>query len=177
MENDECKCECKKHNICEIDYIWNPAICSCKNGKYLASIIDNIDNTVVTYDEIIEETKTVTTNFHKKAIICEKKLYILLAFLFITIALLITVSNYCYLIKYEPKKTFITILRRKWQINKSIINIDSIDKLKEIGIKNRTYYYFDDITKTEDVNLDNRLVDEKSYENTLAYNISYKTFD
>ena len=38
-------------------------------------------------------------------------------------------------------------------------------------------YYFDGITKIEDVNLDNRLADEKSYENTLAYNISYRTFD
>ena len=32
------------------DYIWNPATCSCKNGKYLASIIDN---SVIMCDEII----------------------------------------------------------------------------------------------------------------------------
>ena len=31
---------------------WNPATCSCKNGKYLAS---RIDNSVITSDEIIEE--------------------------------------------------------------------------------------------------------------------------
>ena len=36
-------------------------------------------------------------------------------------------------------------------------------------------YYFDDITKIEDLNLDNILKDEKSYENILVYNISYKT--
>ena len=29
--NDKCWCECKKH-IFEKDYIWNPAISSCKNG-------------------------------------------------------------------------------------------------------------------------------------------------
>ena len=40
---------CKKHHIYEKDYIWNPAICSCKNGKYFASIIDN---SVITWDEI-----------------------------------------------------------------------------------------------------------------------------
>ena len=28
---DKCQCEYKKH-ICEKDYIWNPATCSCKNG-------------------------------------------------------------------------------------------------------------------------------------------------
>ena len=38
-------------------------------------------------------------------IICErKKLYILLPFLLITVALLIAVSIYCYLIKYKAKQ-------------------------------------------------------------------------
>ena len=44
-------CECKKHHICERDYIWNPAICIYENGKYIASIIDN---SVITCDEIID---------------------------------------------------------------------------------------------------------------------------
>ena len=55
---DECQCECKKHNICEKDYIWNPATCSCKDGKYLASIMHDSE---IICDEIIdsfdEETK------------------------------------------------------------------------------------------------------------------------
>ena len=33
-------------------------------------------------------------------------------------------------------------------------------------------YYFDDIIKIEDFNLDDILIDEKSYENILVYNIS-----
>ena len=28
-----------KKRICKKDYIWNPATCSCTNGKYLTSII------------------------------------------------------------------------------------------------------------------------------------------
>ena len=42
--NNKCWCECKnkkKHRVCEKDYIWNPATCSCKNDKYLGTIIDN----------------------------------------------------------------------------------------------------------------------------------------
>ena len=39
--SDKCWCECRKHCICEKDYIWNPAICSYKHCKYLASIIDD----------------------------------------------------------------------------------------------------------------------------------------
>ena len=53
--NDKRRCECKKHNICEKDYIWNPASCSCKNSKYLANIMDD---SVITYDEITESSKT-----------------------------------------------------------------------------------------------------------------------
>ena len=48
-------------------------------------------------------------------------------------------------------------------------------ELKEINIKNHTCYYFDDIIKVEDFNLDNILIDEKSYKNFFAYNMSYKT--
>ena len=36
-------------------------------------------------------------------------------------------------------------------------------------------HYFDEIIKIEDFNLDNVLIDEKSYGNTLVYNNSYKT--
>ena len=53
--------------------------------------------------------------------------------------------------------------------------MESNDKLKEIDIKNRTCYYFHDIIKVEDFDLDNILTDEKSYENILVYNISYKS--
>ena len=56
-----CECECKfdgknviqinsgitinldvsVKNICAKDYTWNPAMCSCQNGMYLASIMDD----------------------------------------------------------------------------------------------------------------------------------------
>ena len=39
--NGKCQCECKKHHTCERNYVCNPATCSCKNGKYFASIIDD----------------------------------------------------------------------------------------------------------------------------------------
>ena len=48
-------------------------------------------------------------------------------------------------------------------------------KLKEINIKNRTPFYFDGIIKIEDFDLDNNLIDEKSYKNILVYKISYKS--
>ena len=48
---DKCRCECEKHHICEKDYIWNPFTGSSENGKYLASIMDDL---AIKYYKIIE---------------------------------------------------------------------------------------------------------------------------
>ena len=63
-----------------------------------------MDDSAIPCDEIIEsyveETKTISTNFNEKKETCKtQKFYILLAFLLISIAFLITVSIYCCLIK------------------------------------------------------------------------------
>ena len=57
-------------------------------------------------DEITEEkAKATATNFNAKKVIYKTKIfYILLTFLLITIARLIAVSIYCYLIKYRAKQ-------------------------------------------------------------------------
>ena len=55
----------------------------------------------------------------------------------------------------------------------------SREKLKEVGIKNRTCYYFDDIMWVIDIDFNNLLLDKKSYkkiQNVLVYEILYKTF-
>ena len=62
-----------------------------------------------------EEAKFIPTNFNEKNITCKiQNFYTLLTFLLTTIALLIDVSTYCYLIKYRAKKiTFFTISQHK----------------------------------------------------------------
>ena len=98
--NEKCRCKYKKHHTCKKDDICNPATCSCKNGKYLAIIIDD---SVITCDEIIETAKYIPT----KIVLTNStstNFYILLTFLLITISLLIAVSIYCYLIKYRAKQ-------------------------------------------------------------------------
>ena len=47
---DNCRYECKnpkKHHVCVCEkcYIWNAAKCRCENGKYLASIVDDLVST------------------------------------------------------------------------------------------------------------------------------------
>ena len=53
--------------------------------------------------------------------------------------------------------------------------LKSNDKLKKVSTKNHTCYYSYDIIKFEDFDIDNILIDEKSYENILVYSISLKT--
>ena len=36
--NNKCWCGSKKQHICEKEYFWNLATCSCQHGQYLASI-------------------------------------------------------------------------------------------------------------------------------------------
>ena len=50
-----------------------------------------------------------------------------------------------------------------------------MNEFEKACIKNRTCYYFDDILKFEDFGFDNILIDQKSNENILIYDISYKT--
>ena len=51
----------------------------------------------------------------------------------------------------------------------------SKDELKEIDIKNGTFYYFGDIVKDVDIYFSGILLDEELYENISVYDISYKT--
>ena len=50
-DNNKCWSECKKLHVCEKYYIWNRVTCSCKNGKYSASYMDD---SAITCDKIIE---------------------------------------------------------------------------------------------------------------------------
>ena len=69
--NSKCKHACKnpkEHNACKKDYIWNPATCSCENGKYVGSIIVDL---LITCDEVIDiakivPTKSILTKFNER---------------------------------------------------------------------------------------------------------------
>ena len=58
--NKKYQCECKKHYICEKDYVWKPATCNSENGKHLASIMDD---SMINCDKNIHEKKA---NFNGK---------------------------------------------------------------------------------------------------------------
>ena len=49
------------------------------------------------------------------------------------------------------------------------------NKAKDIDIKNRTYYFFNDIINIKFFEPDNIKIDAKSYKNILIYYIGYVT--
>ena len=49
------------------------------------------------------------------------------------------------------------------------------NKITDIEIKNRTYYFFNDIITIRNFDPDNIRIDEKSYKNILIYSIGYVT--
>ena len=49
------------------------------------------------------------------------------------------------------------------------------NKVKDINIKSRTFYFFNDIINIENFDLNNIKIDEKSYKNILIYYIEYVT--
>ena len=56
----------------EKDYVWNPNKCICENGKYLASIIDDL---MIIWDEVIKsyekEIKIIPTSFNEEKATCK----------------------------------------------------------------------------------------------------------
>ena len=59
--------------------------------------------------------------------------------------------------------------------NKEVQYKTENNEFKKVRIKNRTCYYFDDIIKLEDFDIDNILIDKKLHKNILIYDISCKT--
>ena len=49
------------------------------------------------------------------------------------------------------------------------------NKIKDVVIKNHTYYFFDGIINIKNVDIDNIKIDETSYKNILIYYIEYVT--
>ena len=108
--NKKCHCDCKKHHICEKDYEEMEINCNGNVNVKMENIENSIlDDSVSTCDDVIEsydeKTKTIPTNFNEKNITCETQSFnVLLTFLLITIAVLIAVNIYCYMIKYRAKQ-------------------------------------------------------------------------
>ena len=86
-----------------------------------------MDDSAITSDQVIEsydeKINTIPTNFNKKKASCKmQSLYVLVAFLLITIALFIAISIQCYLLKYQAKQKRLLPLHGTNNFKKFYIN-------------------------------------------------------
>ena len=82
-----------------------------------------------------------------------------------------SVSIYCYQIKYQAKQKHLLPFHDTNLFDKCKLKMSN--KVKDINIKNHTYYFFDDIINIKDFDPNNINIDEKSYENILVYYTAY----
>ena len=75
--NNKYRCKCKKSHVWGKDYVWNPVAYSCKNEKYLPSIMDDSaipsDEGIQPYDEdgeakSYDKTRIIPTNSNRISI-------------------------------------------------------------------------------------------------------------
>ena len=80
LHNHKCQWEfqnLREQHECKKNYILNPIVRTCENDKYLGSIIGD---SIIMCEEIIEETRTIPTNFNEKKVNCKmESFYNLLA--------------------------------------------------------------------------------------------------
>ena len=99
--------------------------------------------------------------------------------LIITIALLIAVSIYCYLIKYQGNQEHLLPFHFANNKLKEVIyskyKSKMSNKVKYIDSKNRTYYFFNDIANIKNFDPNNIKIDENSYKKIIIYYIGYMT--
>ena len=95
----------------------------------------------------------------KKAFCKTQNLYILLVFLLITIALLIAVSVYCYLINHRAKQKHSLLFHIANNKPKEKMS----NKFEEMVIKKHAYYVFDDTINMKNVYPNKIKIYKKSY--------------
>ena len=99
-----------------------------------------MDDSAIIYDEVIksydEEIKTIPTNFNQKKLTYKtQSFYILLVILLITVALFIAA-------KRSSKKVIIILRHNIKAILYWYCKLKMSNNVKDLNIKNRTYYFF-----------------------------------
>ena len=97
-------------SVKSIIYVKKNATCSWKNGKYLANIMND---SVITCDEIIDaDVEASTTKLKLTPKNFNENRYPVTCTFISYYSIIIDVSDYCDLIKYQVKKPLVTISRR-----------------------------------------------------------------
>ena len=100
---------------------------------------------------------------------CSKTNFIYFAHLFINNHFTSTICIYCCLLNIIQKKNIY------YHIATLVTNLKMSNKLKEINIKNYTYYFYDNIINIKNLDPNNINIDEKPNKNIFIYYIGCVT--
>ena len=140
---DKCQCFFKtiiKYHSRKENHIWNTRICVC------------VYNETCETDEYLKNHTCIKSIIHNKTIY-KMDYYISHTFLVVTIFLLLLIIIVInpYYIQHKLKQNYITTL---------IYKMIGSNELKQIHIKNCTFYHFEDIININDFNPKNIKVDK-----------------
>ena len=152
--------------------LWYLDYENCKCRKRLA------DKLIDDCTETIEETKLTNITFTENENIYERgscMVYIVLMIVVIVISTGITV----YLVYYNwsLNKNNISCIKFHTRKNTEIwwVHLYKMETTKQINIKNRTYYIYNDFIDLENFDAGILKIDKKSYKDIGIYNIGYVT--
>ena len=159
-----CECECDKS--CDIGEYLDYKNCKCRKriiDKLVEECSENIDGNEMLYNETLD---VIPLNVYKK--VCTScMIYILLFVVFLITSICIC----CVFIYFY------------WYLNKDNINTNfSVGYLnilmaitKQMDIKNRTYYFYNDLIKLFDFDPNMLKLDKKIFRGIYIYHIGYVT--
>ena len=178
---NKCRCECKElidKGVCDKEYSWNPSNCECECNKSCdvseCSDYENckcrkrlVNKLVEECNKTIEEIKLVNKINSTKCKHSSCILYIGLFSIFFAIS--VGIGTYFAYYKYinRNKKIFLNIM--------IMFIMYKMGGVNQINIKNRTYYFYNDIIDLKKFDATLLKNDKKSYKNIDIYYIGNVT--
>ena len=182
---NKCRCECKElinKGVCDKDFIWNPSNCeyecnkSCDFSEYLdyknCKCKKRLVNKLV--EECNETTDEVKLTENENIYKCNSCiLYIVLFSMFFTIN--VGIGTFFVYYKYLNRNKKI-VSRFDYIYETTIHQTYKMGEVKQINIKNQTYYFYNDMIGIKNFDAKLLKIDKKSYKDIGIYNIGYITF-
>ena len=157
--NWECKCD----KSCDVGEYLDYANCKCRKiliDKLVEECTENIDEVKIAKITLMESTEDENKC---KSLYAIYVVLIAIVFTLELVVILFTTSTWIMI-----KKLLLNMIM---SIKHQIVNING----KEINIKNRTYYFFNDMINIKDFDPNLLKIDKKSYKNIDIYYIGYIT--
>ena len=187
----KCRCECKKDlidkGICNKGFIWNPSNCGwdCDKSRGIGEYLDYkkcvcrnsiVDKLIEECTNVIDENKIYneTLNAIPSDDCASCTLYVVLLAVFLTTSVIIgAVFVYFY---WYSKKYIVRQYLKKHNVSATQFYVTyTMVATKQLNIKNRIYYFYNDLISLKDFDPNILKLDKTSFNDISMYYIGYVT--